>query len=934
MFALVLGLGRPAAAGSRPYPAGFDPGQVPASLSAGTVAEAASPAALPLPFSDNVEGGTNGWTTTGFWHRIVNPQAIRVAEKIRTDLVQMPDSGFLPKAYSGTACWWFGEDATGTFIGADYDDHQANNSGGTSTGIKSGELVSPLISLTGVSQASLSFYTWWEIEGVDVQSYDLMFVEVSKDGGNTWVNLGRLNPIDDANTASYIPYSTNGVNQTGQWGRVYFNLMPFIGSQIKVRFRFTTGDALFNGFRGWFIDNIGISATPLPPLSVTSVKPAIASPGQLINIVGSGFVNGATTVKIGDLTAEAAVIFHNKIIAYVPDLPSGTYAVTVANSGGISSSLTNSLTVSTAAPPSITSVTPNLIDCSNSGVSQFTINGSNFQPGATLKLGNASLFGVTYVSTTQVKANRPASVAVGTHNLTVTNPDGLSFTKFGAIEIYGGGKITGKTYVEGTTQTLDSTEITFVGPVKGKVYASDSGNYVIDGLIDGTYSLTAKKPNYSPKTVSAAISSCGSAVRHIYLSEAPGASLAGKVTDAANGMAVSGANVKLFPGGESRSTDAEGNYLFLGLDPGTYSLTVSKNGYLSETLGAVSLAADTPNTVNVSLHKDTILKGRVTDASTSVPLSGATVKLSPGGATQVTNAYGNYAFPGLAAGTYSLTASKAGYTSKTVNNVAVAAGTTKQINIPLNINPFGRITGKVVNAMTGAAISGVTVKIIPGGATRTTAADGSFTFGKLTPGSYTLKAAKTGFISYSLSCNVTAGSSTSVQAPLPPASTSIKYRIVLTWGAEPANLDAHLWVPGGSGYYHLAYNNTGSREAYPFAKMNLIDKTGYGPETITIYKNQAGNYQYWVFNRSAEVSPTAKDLTSSDATVKLYNGTTLLGSFTVPPSPSGNKAWHVFDLNPQTGSIIIYNSLAPALPSLSPPASASGVGGAESSNNN
>ena len=48
------------------------------------------------------------------------------------------------------------------------------------------------------------------------------------------------------------------------------------------------------------------------------------------------------------------------------------------------------------------------------------------------------------------------------------------------------------------------------------------------------------------------------------------------------------------------------------------------------------------------------------------------------------------------------------------------------------------ITGTVVANLTGAAISGATVSLSPGGLRTTTNANGGFTFTNVTPGTYTL----------------------------------------------------------------------------------------------------------------------------------------------------------------------------------------------------
>jgi uncharacterized membrane protein len=74
------------------------------------------------------------------------------------------------------------------------------------------------------------------------------------------------------------------------------------------------------------------------------------------------------------------------------------------------------------------------------------------------------------------------------------------------------------------------------------------------------------------------------------------------------------------------------------------------------------------------------LQGTVTDASTGLPIAGATV--TAGSTTDTTDANGFYQMT-LAAGTYNVTASASGYTSQTASGVVVSAGATTTQNFAL-----------------------------------------------------------------------------------------------------------------------------------------------------------------------------------------------------------------------------------------------------------
>ena len=56
-------------------------------------------------------------------------------------------------------------------------------------------------------------------------------------------------------------------------------------------------------------------------------------------------------------------------------------------------------------------------------------------------------------------------------------------------------------------------------------------------------------------------------------------SIIGTVADATTGEPVPTVNVSLEPGGESALTGSDGNYMFTDLKAGSYTLTLTKEGY-------------------------------------------------------------------------------------------------------------------------------------------------------------------------------------------------------------------------------------------------------------------------------------------------------------------------------------------------------------------
>lgn len=209
-----------------------------------------------------------GFSAIGLWNRVLNPQTIKNTI-VDLGYVTLPDSGYLPSAKSGNYCYWFGKSDTGSYIG-EQDTLAPDPSGGTSLYSQIGTLESPSISLLGYSTSVLSFWTWWEVESRSLAStgvsFDLMQVDVSDDAGASWSSLGRMNP-DYNSSISDIPYSSGGYNQPGEWVKNEYDLTPYVGKNIKIRFYFSSIDRLSNGFRGWLLDDFSVGSGTITPAS-------------------------------------------------------------------------------------------------------------------------------------------------------------------------------------------------------------------------------------------------------------------------------------------------------------------------------------------------------------------------------------------------------------------------------------------------------------------------------------------------------------------------------------------------------------------------------------------------------------------------------------------------------------------------------------------
>lgn len=199
---------------------------------------------------------------------------------------------------------------------------------------------------------------------------------------------------------------------------------------------------------------------------------------------------------------------------------------------------------------------------------------------------------------------------------------------------------------------------------------------------------------------------------------------------------------------------------------------------------------------------------------------------------------------------------------------------------------IGVISGTVIDATNGNVVSGAIVNISgPVVQTTSTNSEGKYSFENLGQGNYTVTVNKNNFITDSKSVQFD-GSIAVVSFVLSPVLAPDEYRVVLTWGDKPADLDLHLTTANGD---HIYWSNKGSLTQYPWIQLDFDVMSGYGPETITIGQLQASNI--YVHNYSG-----TPDIKESQAQVRLFKGNQLIKEYSVPSSGSG-RWWHVFEID-------------------------------------
>jgi|GEM_PF-762614 len=358
-------------------------------------------------------------------------------------------------------------------------------------------------------------------------------------------------------------------------------------------------------------------------------------------------------------------------------------------------------------------------------------------------------------------------------------------------------------------------------------------------------------------------------------------------------------------------------------------------GFRAEILGIELVDYEVPRVIDVRLllwegleqgqePESGTIRGAVRDAVTDALLDGVLVQVrDPGLVAEGLTTNGAYEFDVPVGSDYVVGFHKLGYLSEEYHDVDVEASEDTILETVLQVDETyagnGSASGRVVNAVTALGVAdldlqfrrGINETIGPVVSTTQTGADGHYTVDGLSAGSYTAEATGDGYTPLSFTVVVVGGVNTPDQdAAISPILSPNELRIVLEWGAAPFDLDSHFTGPVEGGgtfhmYYWLAEENNGTN--WPgYVTLDVDDTDSYGPETTTLMEILDGTYRFSVHDYTNKDSVTSTALAESSAQVRVYQGSSLLATFNVPPAEEGTL-WVVFEI--QNGDLVAINEM-------------------------
>ncbi len=165
------------------------------------------------------------------------------------------EPGHVPNTWSGYQGWYFGNMEFGAYLPFETQCEEAGP-------IVGGTLASPWFDTWRVVEMHLDLKSAWEVESYNLDA-DLLLVEMQTSlmsETDTWAPVGTLKPKDAVSTDKpMVPLSSGGIDRAPIWKSYTFDLTPFTGDMIRIRFRFDSIDGERNAFRGWLIDDVAVT---------------------------------------------------------------------------------------------------------------------------------------------------------------------------------------------------------------------------------------------------------------------------------------------------------------------------------------------------------------------------------------------------------------------------------------------------------------------------------------------------------------------------------------------------------------------------------------------------------------------------------------------------------------------------------------------------
>jgi protocatechuate 3,4-dioxygenase beta subunit len=274
--------------------------------------------------------------------------------------------------------------------------------------------------------------------------------------------------------------------------------------------------------------------------------------------------------------------------------------------------------------------------------------------------------------------------------------------------------------------------------------ADTNGNYFVDGLAPGAYTLRVCAPEFQIGMQTVSVFANQTTDADVMLAVDSGM-VSGHVREASNHSPLAGAYIEVLQGTFlvcSTFTDAQGTYVVSNLAPGYYTLRVNAPSFQMAAQQVYVTSHQTVSADFTLIAQPKKIVGIVVDeenkaiAKASIDILQEETVI----ASTMTSDTGLYLLEGLASSGYDIRVSAPNFQTM-IQRVNLQAGDVSTVNWKLSSQP-GSVLGSVIDAANKVALLGAVVDVIQGEknwGTASTDAKGNYAIIGLPPGGYTIR---------------------------------------------------------------------------------------------------------------------------------------------------------------------------------------------------
>ncbi len=223
----------------------------------------------------------------------------------------------------------------------------------------------------------------------------------------------------------------------------------------------------------------------------------------------------------------------------------------------------------------------------------------------------------------------------------------------------------------------------------------------------------------------------------------------------------------------------------------------------------------------------------------------------------------------------------------------------------------------VFDAVRGAVAPLANASVTLGNQTLQTNAQGQVTFTRLPASLFSVSAVVGNYVPASQAAMLSCAAPANIAIALSPSSPAAgglgtgQFRVILTWGQNPSDLDSHMTGPAAlatDARWHVYYGN---HQAGDTCGLDVDDVSSFGPETITCPRtSSAGTLRPGVYRYSVHHYTGSGNIGTSGASVRLEFAGGQQYRFTPPAANylGSRDVWTVFELTVNNNGQV---SLAP-----------------------